>query len=122
MSEGAPRRRTAQPAPGVRLCALGEISEPGAKGFSFREGDGLFQGLVVRAGGEVRGFLDRCPHAGFPLALIADRYLTADGQHLICATHGALFRLDGLCVGGPCAGARLVPWEVRVADGAIWAA
>jgi nitrite reductase/ring-hydroxylating ferredoxin subunit len=86
----------------------------------FRSGDALFMGFVVRAGDAVRGWVDRCPHAGFPLAFPADRYLTREGDLILCASHGALFQLDdGLCVGGPCAGRRLAPWPVRVDDGRV---
>jgi nitrite reductase/ring-hydroxylating ferredoxin subunit len=106
--------------PGTRLCALDEIKEPGAKGFRFREGDYLFLGFVVRRGGAARGFIDRCPHAGTPLALINDRFLTREGDLILCSTHGALFRPeDGLCVAGPCPGASLIPWPVAVEDGAV---
>lgn len=110
----------ARPQAGTRLCGLDEIKEPGAKGFRFREGDYLFLGFVVRRGGAVRGFIDRCPHAGTPLALISDRFLTREGDLILCSTHGALFRPeDGLCVAGPCPGAFLIPWPVVVEDGAV---
>ncbi len=118
----APRRRPAQPLPGARLCALSDLADPGAKGFLFREGDRLFQGFVVRKGDGIKGFLDRCPHAGFPLALVPDRYLTREKDLIICASHGALFRLDGLCIGGPCAGARLLSWPVGLDQGWVVAA
>ena len=103
----------AQPPPGVRLCALADIPDPGAKGFVFRSGEALFAGFVVRKDGAVRGFVDRCPHTGTPLAVFADRYLTRDRDLLLCATHGALFRPgDGVCVAGPCAARALWPWPV----------
>ncbi len=71
--------------------------------------------MVIRKGGQAFGFVDRCPHADFPLALAPDRYLTRDGARILCAGHGAVFRLeDGLCTGGPCAGDRLEPWPVTV--------
>ena len=35
----------------------------------FREGEKLFFGFLVRRAGEVRGYIDRCPHTGLPLAL-----------------------------------------------------
>jgi nitrite reductase/ring-hydroxylating ferredoxin subunit len=112
-----PRRghlNAALPPPGTRLCALADIPDPGAKGFRFRESEQLFHGFVVRASGEVRGWIDQCPHAGLPLAFTPDRYLTQSGDQILCASHGALFRLDGVCVAGPCAGKQLSPWPVRV--------
>jgi nitrite reductase/ring-hydroxylating ferredoxin subunit len=101
------------------LLQLAELADPGAKGFIFRSGEALFLGFVVRVGQRVRGFVDRCPHAGMPLAFPPDRYLTREGDAILCATHGALFDLEGLCVGGPCAGLRLRDWPVRVEAGAV---
>ena len=110
----------ARPSPGVRLCALDEIKDPGAKGFRFRAGDYLFMGFVVLRAGVVRGYVDRCPHTGTPLALIGDRFLTREGDLILCSTHGALFRPgDGFCLAGPCEGLALAPWPVVVADGAV---
>ena len=82
----------------------------------FRRGEALFHGFLVRGGDRVRGWIDRCPHAGLPLAFTADRYLTREGDLILCASHGALFRLDGLCIGGPCTGKHLTPWPVSVED------
>ena len=49
-----------------------------------------------------------------------DRFVDAAGEHLICATHGALFRFeDGVCIAGPCAGDALEPLEAQVEAGAI---
>ena len=108
---------------GTHLCAITDIPDPGAKGFAFRAGDALFMGFVVRVGDEAHGFVDRCPHAGAPLANIEGRYLTREGDLILCSTHGALFRRgDGACVAGPCAGQKLTPWPVRIEDGAVVAA
>jgi nitrite reductase/ring-hydroxylating ferredoxin subunit len=113
----------ARPAAGTALCALADIADPGAKGFVFREGEALFMGFVVRVGDEAHGFIDRCPHAGFPLATFDGRYLTREGDLILCSTHGALFRRgDGACIAGPCAGQALTPWPVRIADGAVMVA
>lgn len=111
----------ARPAPGERLCALSDIADPGAKGFRFRTGEALFAGVVVRRGELVAGYLDRCPHAGWPLAALDDRFLTRGGDHILCSGHGALFRLeDGVCTAGPCAGERLDVWPVVVRDGQVF--
>lgn len=110
----------ARPPAGVDLCALDEIAEPGSKGFRFRDGERLFAGFVVRVEGEMRGYVDSCPHAGWPLSALDDRYLTRDGRRILCAGHGALFRaLDGMCTAGPCHGEALRPWPVTLRDGRV---
>lgn len=91
-------------------------------GFRFREGSRLFAGFVLRQGEAARGFVDSCPHAGWPLAAMDDRYLTRDGRHLLCAGHGALFDLSGSCVVGPCLGQRLSDWPVEVRGGEVFTA
>jgi nitrite reductase/ring-hydroxylating ferredoxin subunit len=112
----------ARPAAGVRLCALAEIADPGGKSFRFRTDAKLFAGFVLRRGETVTGFVDSCPHAGWPLAPFDDRYLTKSGQHILCAGHGALFDLDGQCVVGPCEGEALTPWPVTLRGGDVWTA
>ncbi|HZZ34622.1 MAG TPA: Rieske (2Fe-2S) protein [Caulobacteraceae bacterium] len=105
----------AQPPAGTVLCRLEAVPDPGSKGFQFRAADQLFLGFIVRREGQIAGYVDCCPHAGMPLALFDDRYLTREGDLILCSSHGALFRPhDGLCIGGPCAGRRLPPWPVRV--------
>ena len=99
------------------------MPEPGAKGFRFRVGQHLFAGFVVRKDGELRGYVDSCPHAGWPLSALDDRYLTRDGERILCAGHGALFApLDGACLVGPCEGQGLTPWPVVARDGRIFTA
>lgn len=110
----------ARPGAGVDLCALIDIPEPGAKGFRFRQERSMFAGFVVRFAGEVRGYVDSCPHAGWPLAALDDRYLTREGDLILCGGHAALFRpLDGVCVAGPCADERLTPWPIAIVAGRV---
>ena len=113
----------AAPAAGTRLCALADIEDPGTRGFHFRRGDAVFAGFVVRLDGRVAGYVDSCPHNGWPLEGLPDRYLTREKDFILCSGHGALFRLaDGVCVAGPCAGAALTPWPVRVEGGQVFTA
>ena len=82
---------------------------------------GRFHGFAIRHGEAVHGYVDRCPHMGPPLAQRLDGYLTDDGRMIQCSWHGALFRIeDGLCLGGPCAGASLIAWPLEVRDGTIF--
>ena len=115
----------ARPAAGVRLCALDDLPDPGARGFRFDAAGGgedarPFQGFVVRRGAEVIGYVDSCPHVGAPLSSDPDRYLTRRGDYVVCFNHGALFRPeDGVCVAGPCVGRALRPWTVAVEGGVV---
>ncbi|WP_339914122.1 Rieske (2Fe-2S) protein [uncultured Brevundimonas sp.] len=115
----AERKRVWITPPGVALCAESDIADPGSRGFVLQIGEAFFHGFVVRKQGQVAGYVDRCPHQGFPLALELDRYLTPSSDLILCGWHGAVFTpLTGACVGGPCAGAKLTPWPV-VADGGV---
>ena len=114
------RKRVWKTPPGVALCAESDLSDPGARGFVLQIGEAYFHGFVVRKDGRVVGWIDRCPHAGFPLALELDRYLTPDGELLLCGWHGAVFSpLSGDCVGGPGMGGRLTEWPVEVVGGVV---
>jgi nitrite reductase/ring-hydroxylating ferredoxin subunit len=119
-SEAQPRARVWKTPPGVALCTLASLPDSGARNFVLQIGEAFFHGFVVRRGEQVFGYVDRCPHAGLPLAQALDQYLTRDGELILCSWHGALFRPeDGRCVGGPCAGQALTPWPVTVADGMV---
>ena len=101
---------------------MAEIADPGAKQFHYRVEESIFQGFVIHRAGEIFGYVDRCPHTGLPLELFG-RYLTSQGDLIICSSHGALFKpKTGLCVAGPCAGRSLWPWPVTVDDGDVYTA
>ena len=113
-------RLSATPA-GVRLGPLSAIADRGARNYVLKIRDAYFHGFIVRLGDEVRGYVDRCPHMGLPLAQTLDDYMVADGALIGCSWHGALFEpTDGRCVGGPCVGASLTPWPVEVRDGILY--
>ena len=112
-------RLTATPA-GVALAPLADIADGTALNFVLQMRAGRFHGFVVRRVGGVVGYVDRCPHAGVPLAQRLDDYLSPSGDLIACSWHGALFTLDeGLCVGGPCVGQHLTAWPVTVTNGIV---
>ena len=101
------------------VCRLSEL-ESGARGFTLGGGDWPLRGFVVRSGDRVRGYLNRCPHAGHPLDLLPQRFLTADGSLILCSSHGALFeKATGYCVAGPCMGRALTPLALQVKCGLV---
>lgn len=101
------------------LCRLEEIPDGEARGFDAAPGG--FTGLfAVRRGAEVRVYVNSCPHIGVPLDWAPHRFLTRDGKRIICAVHGAEFRIDdGECIHGPCLGDRLEAVMIAVKDGLV---
>ena len=103
------------------LCRLDEIAKPGARGFRIGTGSETRAIFVVRAGGRVVAYENSCPHLGSPLDWVPDRFLDLDKRFILCATHGALFRIeDGHCVAGPCADKNLKPVPIRIDAGSIY--
>jgi len=97
------------------LCSLGDLDATGGRGFTVGEGDWPLRGFVVKSTHGVAAYVNTCPHAGHPLDLRPNRFLTPDRSLILCASHGALFTRDeGLCIAGPCPGQSLrrVPVEV----------
>ena len=97
------------------VCRLADLEEYGSRAFTLGGGDWPLRGFVVRHGKEVRGYVNRCPHAGHPLDLRPHRFLTPDRTMILCSSHGALFEKDaGRCLAGPCPGAQLRPIPLEV--------
>jgi nitrite reductase/ring-hydroxylating ferredoxin subunit len=95
-------------------CAADAL-EPGQTAkFQLQRNGKTVHGFLVNHQGRHYAYVNRCPHAGTPLDLWPNDFFTEDGNLLICATHGAVFGPDtGICVEGPCPGARLEPLPVE---------
>lgn len=101
--------------PWQRAGSIAGLEATSALEFRIGAGDWPFRGFVVRWGGALYAYRNRCPHRGDPLNWQPDTFFTAGGEHLVCASHGAVFQPDsGVCVGGPCAGKELQRLDVRV--------
>jgi naringenin degradation protein FdeD len=108
------------PARGTVLCPLSELGDPAARGFRFGAGMSFFQLFLVRSSGRVFAYVNMCPHVGSPLDFPEHQFLTPDKMNIRCATHGAVFRIeDGVCIAGPCPGARLWAVPIEVVDGMV---
>jgi nitrite reductase/ring-hydroxylating ferredoxin subunit len=103
------------------LCQLADIPEGGSKG-ALPNARGRDQVVLIRQGPRVYAYVNNCPHYDrAPLGWKKDAFLSGDGQHIMCAAHGALFRVaDGACEVGPCLGQSLEPVAVAVRDGAVF--
>ncbi len=102
------------------LCRLEDIPDGESRGFD--PAPGGFTGLfAIRRGDVVYAYVNSCPHIGVPLDWMPHRFLTRDGSKIICAVHGAEFRIDtGECTTGPCLGDFLEAVCTMVLGGVIW--
>jgi nitrite reductase/ring-hydroxylating ferredoxin subunit len=107
--------------PGRRaLCPPAEIPPGTTRAFPAADGcaHGLFAVHHFRDG--ILLYVNACPHLGVPLDWLPDQFLTLDGTRIICATHGAEFRIsDGYCVRGPCRGESLTKVPSTVVNNVI---
>ncbi|MAU41206.1 MAG: hypothetical protein CMF31_06255 [Kordiimonas sp.] len=105
------------PTAGKELCEVNDIPPTGARCFRFGSGETQVEIFVQRWRGHIVAYVNRCPHVGSPLDWQPDRFLDANKEHLLCATHGAVFDvMTGHCVSGPCEGQFLQSVAIEVTD------
>jgi nitrite reductase/ring-hydroxylating ferredoxin subunit len=105
------------------LCTLDDLTDPGSKGVIVELGGAATEIFLVRRGNEVYAYHNTCPHKGTPLDWMPDEFLDDEREHIVCATHGAVFRVeDGLCIAGPCRHQSLRPVAIELRDGRIYLA
>ena len=123
LSERPSPRSESLPGAGVQLvCASGDLSD-GGDGVRFdveRNGESV-PAFAIRHGGRVYAYLNRCAHIAMELDWKPGKFFDAEGEYLICSTHGALYAPEsGACRGGPCRGAALSGLDVIEARGKIY--
>ena len=99
----------------VLVAKVADVADRHTVKFRFRE-DGLEkEGFVIRWSGRWFAYRNECRHIPMPMDWVENRFLTRDGCHIQCATHGARYEVEtGLCVDGPPAGERLRRLDVEV--------
>ncbi len=78
--------------------------------------------FVLRHGGVLRGYINRCAHVPVELDWQPGAFLDADKRFIICSIHGASYDpAQGRCVGGPCGRGKLIALDVAEQGGqACW--
>ncbi len=95
-------------ATGEWRCPAGEVGPGRCATFRVECGARGLNGFLVNYRGQYHAYVNRCAHAGTPLDTWPNEFFTDDGRFLVCSTHGAIYAPDsGVCVEGPCPGARL---------------
>jgi nitrite reductase/ring-hydroxylating ferredoxin subunit len=92
--------------PPIRIGPVATVVDGGdGMRFPLSVGGRAATGFVVRHRGTLFAYLNRCAHVSMELDWQPGRFFDADGEWLVCATHGALYEpATGRCAGGPCAG------------------
>jgi len=105
----------------TEVLVEGPLSEGESRTFTYRDSIGLMaEGFVFRREGKLYSYRNVCRHQPLPLDYGDGDFFTEQQEYLLCRNHAALFEPEtGLCVEGPCAGARLYPLEARDEDGVI---
>ena len=100
------------------LCRVDDLAPGTSRGFGPPPGG--FTGLFAVRAADIHVYVNACPHIGVALDGTPHDFLTRDKQHIVCATHGALFAIEtGLCTQGPCHGDSLEQIAVTIVDGWI---
>ncbi len=78
--------------------------------------------LVFNRNGAIYAYVNACPHQHTPLETFPGKFFDAEGNLLVCSTHGARFEPEsGLCVSGPCEGKSLTKISLTERDGGLYA-
>lgn len=103
------------------LCHLQELEAGSARGFD-PYGSGRDAVLALLVTGRPKVFRNDCPHLNVPMQYRKDRFMTPNGEYIVCFAHGARFLPEsGLCVSGPCLGQSLTELGYSVdREGRVW--
>jgi nitrite reductase/ring-hydroxylating ferredoxin subunit len=92
-------------------------SDPSTTDFSVKIKGKIIKGFVVRRGSGFYAYQNLCKHLPVTLDLNDNSFFNHDKTLLQCQMHGALYEMEsGLCVGGPCEGARLRSLPLQETD------
>jgi len=105
------------------LVCLSDALKVGGKGIRFEVTDRTrtYSAFAVRSAEGVASFVNQCAHLALELDWSPGEFFDADGENLVCATHGALYNpITGACVRGACRGKPLRALSVVESDGCIY--
>lgn len=106
------------------LCQSSDLLECGeAVTFQVLEmgPDEVVGAFAVRYDNVAVAYLNRCAHVPAEMDWQPGQFWDHDRRFIICSIHGALYDPpNGLCVSGPCHGARLLQIALQEKDGQVY--
>ena len=106
------------------ICASDALTDggPGVR-FEVQRAGATLPALAIRFRGVARAYTNVCQHQATELDWNPGEFFDAERLYLVCATHGACYDpASGVCIAGPCAGARLATVAIRERDNGIYCA
>ena len=108
--------------PLLPVARTDEIGPGRTKKFTLTCGGRELEAFVLNHEGAFYAYLNRCCHIPMTMDWVENQFLSEDGAHIQCATHGALYiPTSGECVAGPPLGQCLTAVPLEVRDGTILA-
>ncbi len=102
----------------VRVPGAARLADGEAAKFTYTQDGELREGFVLRVGGRLVAYRNRCPHLGVDLDMGTGVFFSRRLGRIYCHTHMATFEATtGACDGGPCTGQALEAFAVREAGG-----
>jgi nitrite reductase/ring-hydroxylating ferredoxin subunit len=112
-----------QSASEVVVAAAADVSPGTTVKFLLPVPGEVVEAFVVNFHGELHAWVNRCRHVPMTMDWVENRFLDETGEHVVCATHGGLYRPDtGECIAGPPFGKSLIRVPIRLDGGQIIAA
>ena len=105
----------------TKMISYDELPDPSSKGFVISTTSIELNIFLVRKNNKIFVYENSCPHTSGPLDWLPDSFLDNDNKYIICANHGALFKINnGVCVFGPCKEQSLRELPFVIDDGDIY--
>lgn len=107
--------------PLVCVARVADLQRDRTAKFTFRRESIKRDGFALLHDGKIAVYENVCRHIPISIDYGDNKFFTPDNEHIICRTHGAVYEpLTGLCVRGPCEGAKLIPIEFELRGDEIW--
>jgi nitrite reductase/ring-hydroxylating ferredoxin subunit len=104
-----------QSARDVVVGVVGDLPPGATRKFSLPTPGEPVEAFLVNFRGALHAWVNRCRHVPLTMDWVENQFLDAAGEHIVCATHGGMYRPDtGECVGGPPFGKVLIRVPLRV--------